>query len=113
VAYGVIYAVLPKSSSLVWLVPICLQLLAPAVTCIFAPRLPESPRWLVEKGRVEEARDALLFLRGGKAGYDVDTDIAALQANFEAAQSRHKASWLSLFKGRNLKRTNVCIGVQR
>lgn len=113
VANGVIYGILTNNTSAVWIVPIMLQLLAPLVTCVMAPRLPESPRWLVEKGRDEEARAALQFLRGGKAGYDVDFELAALKSNFQEAQKRRQVGWLELFKGRNLARTNVCIGVQR
>ena len=112
-AYGVIYGILEKQSQVVWILPICLQMLAPVVTCVMAPRLPESPRWLVEKGRTEEARSALLFLRGGKDGYDVDADLRGLEENFQAAQSKRQLGWLECFKGRNLARTNVCVGVQR
>ena len=112
-AYGVIYGILEKQSQVVWILPICLQMLAPVVTCVMAPRLPESPRWLVEKGRTEEARSALLFLRGGKDGYDVDADLRGLEENFQVAQSKRQLGWLECFKGRNLARTNVCVGVQR
>jgi hypothetical protein len=99
VAYGVIYGILGKQSQIVWILPICLQMVAPVVTCVMAPRLPESPRWLVEKGRTDEARSALLFLRGGKEGYDVEADVRGLEESFRVAQSKRQLGWLECFKG--------------
>ncbi|GJP93520.1 hypothetical protein AlacWU_06419 [Aspergillus niger] len=46
--------------------------------------LPESPRWLVQKGRLEQARATLVSLSGASAASeDVSGDIAAIQLTLE------------------------------
>ncbi|KAL8279447.1 hypothetical protein RQP46_008259 [Phenoliferia psychrophenolica] len=90
-----------------------LQLLAPAVILAFGHMLPESPRWLVEKGRHDEARAALSYLRRGKANFDVEVDLAIL----EEACARERAlesstSWMQCFRGKDGYRTFIVSGVQ-
>ncbi|KAL8279414.1 hypothetical protein RQP46_008226 [Phenoliferia psychrophenolica] len=99
-------------NSYVW-VQIGMQLLAPALILAFGWTLPESPRWLVEKGRPEEARLSLMFLRRGKVNYDPAGDLALL----EEACARDRAlagttSWAHCFKGVNGYRTFIVAGVQ-
>ena len=77
------------NSNLGWLVGLCLglvvplQLLAPAQTSpslvflLLCWRLPESPVWLMRRGREEEARLTLAWLRGGK--YDIEPEIAEIK----------------------------------
>ena len=43
------------SSSVSWRGPVALQIVFAVVIVCFVLRLPESPRWLVKKGRYEEA----------------------------------------------------------
>ena len=77
------------NSNLGWLVGLCLglvvplQLLAPAQTSpslvflLLCWRLPESPVWLMRRGREEEARLTLAWLRGKK--YDIEPEIAEIK----------------------------------
>lgn len=58
VNYGFTYA----SGDKQWRVPIALQLLFIAVLFATVPWLPESPRWLVNKGRVAEAEKIIADL---------------------------------------------------
>jgi hypothetical protein len=66
----------------------------------------------VEKGRIDEARKTLLFLRRGKADYNVNEDLNEMEAAWQAKLNAKKGRWIDCFRGRNLARTNVCIGAQ-
>jgi hypothetical protein len=75
--------------------------------------LPESPRYLIEKGRLEDARESLLRLRRGKRGYTPDEDLAALEQAHEESISAHgQAKWSDCFRGSDLKRTLIVLGIQ-
>jgi SP family sugar:H+ symporter-like MFS transporter len=51
-ASRVVYASSRSSTSSAYLIPMCLQLIAPIIMIAVWPALPESPRWLVWKGFV-------------------------------------------------------------
>ena len=53
-----------------------LQLLPVCILAISVFFVPDSPYWLVERGREEEARQALLTLRGPH--YDIEPEFAEI-----------------------------------
>ncbi|SPO07714.1 related to HXT1 - Low-affinity hexose facilitator [Cephalotrichum gorgonifer] len=86
----------------------------PVALILSLPFLPESPRWLLHHNRPEEALKALRFFR--KGAYDE----VAVQQEFEemkavaAREAESEKNWrlvFELFKGTNLRRTIVCVGV--
>lgn len=60
------------NSDLAWRLFLGLQLVPPVVMAAFTPLLPESPRFLVMKGRYDEALAVIKRLHGGKPGQDDD-----------------------------------------
>ena len=89
------------NSNLGWVVGLCLglvvplQLLTPAQTSpslvflLLCWRLPESPVWLMRRGREKEARRTLAWLRGHS--YDIEPEIAEIEEVIaeEAKNSQH------------------------
>lgn len=78
------------------------------VPCLFAP---DSPWWLVRKGRLDQARKAVRRLRSNPTDLEVDQQIAFMQHTNALEQSVSEGtSYISVFKGVDLRRTEVAIG---
>lgn len=71
---------------------------------------PESPWWLVRKGRLEEAKKALLSLTSPNCGipYNVDEHVAMIKStdDLEKAMSEGTNYW-DCFRGIDLRRTEI------
>jgi hypothetical protein len=67
----------------------------------------DSPHWLVSKGRVDEAQMTLRSLRS----YDVEDELRGIIAAFTLTKGA-KTKPLDCFRGLNLKRTLIVMGLQ-
>lgn len=102
-------------STWAWRIPSVLQALAPTIQLVFIWFIPESPRWLVDHGRDE---DAIHVIRKHHCGGDSDDPLIefeyqeikeALRLEKEAKAS---STYISLFQGKgNLKRMRVIIAI--
>ncbi|KAF9892999.1 hypothetical protein FE257_012410 [Aspergillus nanangensis] len=107
VDFGLSYA---EPSQAAWRFPIAMQLVFAVVVMGFIFWLPESPRWLVMKGRREEATRVLAAL------YDTAEDdgvvvehLGAIDAAIEAESS---TAWMAVFReGPTRARTRTIIAV--
>lgn len=72
--------------------------------------IPESPWWLVRNGRLEEAEKSLRKLASKKV--DVKATLAMIIATnrFEQEMEAGSSYW-DCFKGSNLRRTEIAVGV--
>lgn len=75
--------------------------------------LPESPRYLIKRGKDAEAARALGRLRRLPADHvSVQGELAEVRANHEYEMSLGKASYLDCFRGHMLKRQLTGMGLQ-
>ncbi|KPV74502.1 uncharacterized protein RHOBADRAFT_15861, partial [Rhodotorula graminis WP1] len=75
--------------------------------------LPESPWWLLMKGKKDQARKSLDYLYSSQPNYDSDRSLAELDRRSALtprvnAQAK-STSYLDCFKGTNLRRTFVAV----
>ncbi|OBT88576.1 hypothetical protein VE02_03988 [Pseudogymnoascus sp. 03VT05] len=90
------------------------QFVIPAILLTGVWFMPESPRWLLQRDRPEEALKALGSIRKGSATKEaVNSELALLQEATWEEEAEHKAStFADCFRGANLRRTLIASGVQ-
>lgn len=72
--------------------------------------IPETPRWYVSKGRDEEARKALQWLRGANA--DVDPEIKGIiKTHTDAERQSSSNGIMQLLRRSNLKPLAISLGL--
>lgn len=76
--FGLLFA---DPNEVAWRFPLAFQIFFAAIILAFVMFLPESPRWLILKGREEEAREVLSSLLGDETDeVFIDTEFTAIKA---------------------------------
>ncbi|KAL6229493.1 hypothetical protein BDW75DRAFT_249641 [Aspergillus navahoensis] len=109
-ALGMIRGFVPNLAPTAWRMVFAIQWIVgslPFLVLIF----PESPVWLLSKGKHEEARKSLIRLYGKDNKIDIRFEHLRKILAVEASTSgESEASFLECFRGHNLKRTlTVCM----
>ncbi|KAJ3104817.1 hypothetical protein HK100_003997, partial [Physocladia obscura] len=103
--YGVARSTSLAASDAQWQLPLALQVVPGLVLAVGMAFLPQSPRWLLQKGRKDDAVRALATIRRLPAA---DPRIAAeIDEMDEVLRVQQPASWAEVFSGQNLKRVSV------
>jgi MFS transporter, SP family, general alpha glucoside:H+ symporter len=102
---------LPRTDEWAYRIPYALQWMWPAPLILGVYLAPESPWWLVRKGKLEHAKRSLLRLTSAttsSSDFDASSTIA-MMAHTTALEARltHGASYWDCFRGRDLRRTEI------
>ena len=92
----------------------CVQWVWPVPLLVIAYFAPESPWWLVRKGRIEDAKKTLI--RTAAPGYwdtrNIDAYIAVIKHTDDIEKAETEgARFRDMWKGTNLRRTEIQMGV--
>ncbi|KAI5359228.1 putative major facilitator, sugar transporter, major facilitator superfamily [Septoria linicola] len=91
-------------------IPIALQWLFPTPLAILIFFSPESPWWLVRKGRLEDAAKSVERL-GRKDVMKTPETVAMMRRVIEMEKTESSPNHIELFKGTDLRRTLIVCGV--
>ena len=91
-------------------IPLALIFIVPTIISIGLFFIPESPRYLVQKGKVEQAHKSLMWLR--PKGFNVDAEL--LEIETAAKEEKHiqaTTGWLDCFRDPiDRRRTLLAVG---
>ncbi|RDL39117.1 uncharacterized protein BP5553_03457 [Venustampulla echinocandica] len=109
VGLGVVRCFVPNMGPIAFRTALALQWLVGGIPIIAFFFVPESPNFLLLKGRVDAARTAVAHIYGKTNS--VDARVAHLMASIqEELQRDHRSSYIDCFKGTDRKRTlTVCL----
>lgn len=86
------------NSTVAYRVPMGVQIIFPVIVLAGLWWVPESPRWLLRKGKQESARRALVLVHRGEQ-YTPDEDIDILQQDIDdEALKAAESSWMDLIR---------------
>lgn len=110
IGVGVIKAMLNRNDEWAYRIPYGLQWMWPLPLAIGVFFAPESPWWLVRKGRTQDAKKSLLRLTSVDRETDFDADeTVAMMVHTAALEEKitQGASYWDCFRGTDLRRTEI------
>ncbi|KAK1767891.1 general substrate transporter [Phialemonium atrogriseum] len=98
VGYAVTFWDSPRGVEVGWRFSIAVQFIPAFIFAVGLPFVHESPRWLVEHGKIDSARTSLHYFREGSFTNDeIETELADIQQSL-ADYRASGLTWLSLFR---------------
>ncbi|CAK7205082.1 hypothetical protein SEUCBS139899_007847 [Sporothrix eucalyptigena] len=94
-----------------WRIPLGLFYVVPSIILAGIWFVPESPRWLLQQDRVDEARRALVLFRENANVTDADIDREFAEIQFQLQRESETGRFRELFQGINLRRTLIVAAV--
>jgi SP family general alpha glucoside:H+ symporter-like MFS transporter len=108
---GVLKAMLQYWTNWGWRIPIAVQWMWPVPIIVAIALAPESPWWLVKKGRFGDAERSLKRLTT-RTSEECRATLAQMRHTIELESSiESDSSYLDCFRGTNLRRTEICMVV--
>ncbi|KAF9872282.1 hypothetical protein CkaCkLH20_10109 [Colletotrichum karsti] len=116
IAYWIDYGFYFLEGTIRWRFPVAFQSFFTIIVMIGLLYLPDSPRWLAMKGRVDEARDVTARLLGKPVDHeDVMTEVKAIQEALEVQSQGGGFKYKELLTNgpsQNLRRTLLGVAAQ-
>ncbi len=110
IGIGVIMSMLDRNDEWAYRIPYSLQWMWPLPLAVGIFCAPESPWWLVRRGKLDKAKAALLRLTSPNREVEFDADETIdMMVHTTALEDKTTsgASYWDCFKGHNLRRTEV------
>ncbi|KAF7557172.1 hypothetical protein G7Z17_g953 [Cylindrodendrum hubeiense] len=113
IASGILRAMVSRDDKWGYKIPFALQWIWPVPLIIGIWLAPESPWWLVRRGRIDDAKESLrrLTTRNSEVPFTPDETISMMiHTNEMEKEAQAGTSYTDLFKGVSLRRTEiVCV----
>lgn len=111
VAAGVTFGTFQMNSNWGWRIPSLLQVCPSLLQITFVYFLPESPRWLISKGRGDEARAILVkyHAEGDETSEFVKAEYVQIETTLELEKEAKKVGWRDMLRTSGMRR-RVLIG---
>lgn len=106
------YGCTSRTDELGWRIPTILQAGYPVIQLCFLWWVPESPRWLISKGRIDLARDFLVqhHAGGDESSRLVEVELAEITAALQMEMAAKQSRWRDLVATPgNRKRTYIAV----
>lgn len=109
-ATGAMVGTVKMSSTWAWRLPLLLQVIPPAIVMVCVWFCPESPRWLVSRGRQEEARAILVKYHSndGQTNAVVELQLKEFAESIEKKNLEPFWDYSALVKDRNARAFYSC-----
>lgn len=108
VSYWIDYGFYHCTGTIQWRFPIAFQIIFCFIVIAGLFVLPDSPRWLLKKGYVEEARDVIARLNDADIDSDLVNEQMAILEHTLAAES-HSFSFRELMKNGRVQHFRRCL----
>ena len=108
---AVTYVYNQRADESAYRIPIALQWMFPTPLAILLFIAPESPWWLVRKGRLEEAAKSVGRLGRKSVVANLTESVAMMRRTIELEKTEKEPSYLELFRGTDTYRTLIVCGV--
>ena len=93
-------------NSVSWRFPFAFQIVLSLITMFFITIFPESPRWLIKKGRQDEAREVLAAILDSYPDSDlINNEVRSIEASLAVASSGSWTDMLTMGKPRLFHRS--------
>jgi MFS transporter, SP family, sugar:H+ symporter len=93
-----------------YMIPLAIVFVVPTIISLGLFLIPETPRHLVERGKFDQARKSLVWLR--PKGFNIDAELLEIQtAAQEEKETKRSTGWLDLFRDPiDRRRTLLAVG---
>lgn len=109
VAAGIVFGTNNIPGDNAWRIPSYLQLAPSVLQVVFVMFLPESPRWLMDHDRIEEAEAILIkyHAEGNPDSVFVKGEIEQIRATIQLEAEASNKSWLDLLRTSGMRRRTL------